>query len=246
MSEDTQQKGGNSLASSLGVPIAIILAGALIAGSVYLSQTNTQKQGAVAGADQATQAKAEIVIEPVTAADHILGNPNAKLVVIEYSDFECPFCKNFHATMHRIMNEYGTDGTVAWVYRQFPIVQLHSKAPKESEAAECVAELGGNTAFWKFADRIFEITPSNDGLDPSKLPEIAAYAGVNVAAFNDCLSSGKKTKMINEAVSKAAAAGAQGTPYSVIVTKDGQKFQIDGAQPYDTVKAIIESLKKGK
>lgn len=116
------------------------------------------------------EVKADTSLEkmsPVTKADHILGSIDAPVKIVEYSDLECPFCKQFHNTMQKIMSEYGTE-KVAWVFRQFPLSQLHSKAPKEAEASECVAELGGNDAFWKFIDKINEVTPSNNKLDQAQ------------------------------------------------------------------------------
>lgn len=108
-------------------------------------------------------------VKPVTATDHILGDINAPVKVVLYSDLECPFCKSFHQTMQEIMkSSYGTDKQVAWVFRNFPLKQLHSKAPKEAEALECAAELGGNDAFWKFLDKINEVTPSNNKLDQAQ------------------------------------------------------------------------------
>ncbi len=78
--------------------------------------------------------------------DHIRGNPDAPVTLVEYSDFECPFCKRFHPTVKRIVDEYG--GRVRWVYRHFPLDEIHPvKARREAAAAECAAELGGNDAF---------------------------------------------------------------------------------------------------
>jgi protein-disulfide isomerase len=212
------------------VPLAIVVAGLMIAGAIYFGGKSPQlAQGNLTGNQGPTQA-ATGVIEPVTASDHIIGSPDAKVVVVEYSDYECPFCKNFHNTMHQIVDAY--KGDVAWVYREFPIAQLHSKAAKESEAAECVTELGGNTAFW------------HDSLDPAQLPIIAQAAGVDFQAFNACLSSGKYTKKIEQAVAAAGKAGALGTPYSVAISKSGKKVAINGAQPFEVVKATIDSLLK--
>ncbi len=99
--------------------------------------------------------------------DYILGNKDADVIIYEYSDTECPFCKRFHATMHELINN--NKGKVAFVYRQFPLDSIHPKTRKESEALLCAGELGGNDAFWKYLDTIFEITPSNNGLDPDLL-----------------------------------------------------------------------------
>ena len=90
---------------------------------------------------------------PVTAEDHIRGSLDADIIIVEYSDFECPFCARFHPTMGQIVNEY--DGKVAWVYRQFPLEQIHAKARPLAEGSECVAELGGNDAFWAYTDYVF-------------------------------------------------------------------------------------------
>ena len=89
----------------------------------------------------------------VTDADHIRGDNNAKITIVEYSDYDCPFCHRFHATMQQVMDEY--QGQVRWVYRDFPLPQLHPNAPKLAEAAECVASQGGEDAFWSFADAYF-------------------------------------------------------------------------------------------
>jgi len=249
------------------VPLAIVIAGALIALSIYFGG----KTDGVTLLPQGTTGNNAVVnvdAPDVSPSEHILGNKDAHLMLVEYSDFECPFCKVFHGTVHQVVNTF-KPSDVAIVYRQFPIVGLHSKAPKEAEASECVAELGGNTAFWKFADEVFSTTGSNDSLDPSQLPIIAGHAGVDVSAFNNCLSSGKYTKLIQDDVLAAGKAGAQGTPYSIIITKSplttsqkstinslevsnrggvklggDNKVIISGAQPFEVVKATIDALLK--
>jgi protein-disulfide isomerase len=195
-----------------------------------------------AAADQRQQLSSPDNIKPVSETDHIFGNPNAPVKVIEFSDLECPFCKTFHNTMHQIINTYG--GQVAWVYRQFPIPQLHPKAPREAQATECAAKIGGNDKFWSFIDRVFEITPSNNGLDPAELPKIAGNIGLDVKEFNSCLSSDYgQDKIQNDAID-AANSGAQGTPYTVVVNKSGKKFVINGALPFEQVSAIINTALK--
>ena len=116
------------------VPISIVVAGAVVAVAIYF----VNKQGVTT----TTPNGDTIVVRPVDSTDHILGNPNAAIKLIEYSDFECPHCKTYHNTLKQVMSEYGANGEVAWVFRHFPIAQLHSKAPKEAEAAECAADLG--------------------------------------------------------------------------------------------------------
>ncbi len=112
-------------------------------------------------------ASIETKLKPVSPDDHILGDANAKIIIVEYSDLECPFCKVFHNTMHQVVEK--SNGDVAWVYRHYPIPQLHKKAFREALATECAWEQKGNDGFWKYMDKLFEITTSNDGLDEARL-----------------------------------------------------------------------------
>jgi protein-disulfide isomerase len=187
-------------------------------------------------------------VKPVAAEDHIRGNADAPVKVVEFSDFECPFCKGFHATMKQVMGEYEKDGRVAWVYRHFPIDELHPKARKEAQAAECANELGGNKAFWAYSDKLFEVTPSNNRLDLALLPRIAEEVGLDRAKFETCLEGdvrgGKYAARIEANVQDATASGGQGTPFTLVVTPKGQILPINGAQPYAAVKAIIDTALK--
>ena len=231
----------NESQNQLLVPGAIILAGVIVAGAVYFSREGNAPIAAVGGAPVAR----EIALDPVTVDDHILGNPNAELIIVEYSDTECPFCKVFHETMQRIVDEYGKDGKVAWVYRHFPIEQLHKKAQREAEATECASEVGGKSKFWDYIDMVFERTRSNDTLDLAELPKIATDIGLDQVVFNSCLESERHAATVKEDYDSGIRAGVQGTPYSVIVTKDGETFPIEGALPYEAVKGLIESILKG-
>ncbi len=230
-----------SRGSTYGIPIAIVFAGMVIASAIiYTSMMKSPvvPQGAAVGEAQVT---AEIDVAPVTDKDHIRGNPNAPIVIVEYSDFDCPFCKNFHETMNQIMEDYGLNGNVAWVYRHFPLEQLHPNAHKIAEASECVASLGGNDAFWKFSDLIFGERAVNAPTNMEKLPEYAERSGVSKAKFNECFTSGKFVEQINADVAAAIKTGARGTPYSILIAGD-QKGPINGAQPYANVKQMIETL----
>ena len=172
--------------------------------------------------------------------DHLYGNPDAPVTLIEYSDFECPFCKRFHVTVKRLVDE--SDGKVNWVYRHFPIDQLHPvKARREAVASECANELGGNEAFWKFADRFFELTPSNNRTDIDVvLPQIAREIGLDESQFMACLDSGKYDQHIEEDLQSATASGGRGTPWSIVVSKNGERYPLSGAQPYEAVKRLVD------
>lgn len=223
---------------SYAIPAAIVIAAALIAGAIFLSGTNENTPNPTVGSNQESN---EPTVRPVDETDHIRGNPNAPIMLVEYSDYDCPFCKQFHDTMNRIMSEYGEDGRVAWVYRHFPIAQLHPNAARISEAAECVAELGGNEAFWTFSDLVFDERGTNEPTDMTRLPEFAERSGVDTGAFELCLNSGKHTEAIAEDVEEAIAAGGRGTPHTIVLVGD-QQGVINGAQPYSTVRQIIETL----
>ncbi|MBI4155895.1 MAG: DsbA family protein [Candidatus Zambryskibacteria bacterium] len=224
----------------LSVPIAIIIAGGLIGGALYYSNLKIGNQPTRTAAP--TAENTTITMRPVSSDDHILGNPNADVLIVEYSDTECPFCKQFHTTMQRVMNEYGKDGKVAWVYRHFPIDELHSKARKEAEATECANELGGPAKFWQYINMLFDTTTSNNTLDPAQLPIIAKNVGLDVKAFNACLSSGKYATKVEADYQDAVKAGGRGTPNSILVSKDGTKVTVQGAQPYESLKATIDAL----
>ncbi|HSA90414.1 MAG TPA: thioredoxin domain-containing protein [Burkholderiales bacterium] len=178
--------------------------------------------------------------------DHIRGNFDAPVTLIEYSDFECPFCKSFHATVRKIVDESG--GQVRWVYRHFPLDQIHPvKARKEAAASECAAELGGNEAFWKFADRFYELTPSNNRTDvDAVLPRIAREIGLDEAKFASCLASGRHDRRIEQDVQNAVATGGRGTPWSLIVSRAGKIYLLSGAQPYPNVKQLVEQAARDR
>lgn len=220
------------------VPGAIVLAGIIIAGSILYNNTSREVATIVQG--EKTQTKSDNV-QAVTGEDHILGDPNAPVKLIEFSDLECPFCKRYHETMKRVMEGYGESGKVAWVYRHFPLESLHKKARREAIAAECAAELGGNSAFWAYIDQIFTITPSNDGLDLAELPKIAETVGLNRVAFESCLQSTRHDEQINKQIEDAVNSGGQGTPYTVVLKKDGTTTTINGAQSYEAIKQIIDA-----
>jgi protein-disulfide isomerase len=240
MEENTQNQ------KNLATPVAIVIAGAFIAIALYFGGASVPVANNPGQQPPAPQTGDLEAMKPVSNDDHIRGNPNAQVKIVEYSDTECPFCKRFHPTMLQVMDEYGKNGKVAWVYRHFPLDQLHSKARKEAEATECAAELGGNDKFWSYLDRLMEVTPANNGLDPSELPKIAEYVGLDTAKFNECLSSGRYAQKIEEHVQNAIATGGNGTPWSIVVGKNEKKYPLSGAQPYEAVKQLIDSALAGK
>ena len=205
-----------------------------------------ERQRAEAALRQQREAETRTAaIRPVSnARDHIRGNSEAPVTLIEYSDFECPFCKSFHATVKKLVEESG--GQVRWVYRHFPLEELHPvKARREALASECAAELGGNDAFWKFADRFYELTPSNNRTDvDAVLPRIAREIGLDEARFASCLASGKHERRVQEDFENATATGGRGTPWSIVVSKRGKTYPLSGAQPYAAARELVERARR--
>ena len=220
------------------IPLSIVVAGLLVAAAIFFANQGTSPTD-----DTTATVPTEIDVQPVTDEDFIRRPRDAAVTIIQTSDTECPFCKRFHDTMKQVRAAY--PDTVAWVYRHFPIVSSHPKAQKEAEALECAGALGGNDAFWSYTDRLYEITPGNNGLDLAKLPEIAVEIGLDRAAFSECLDSGEMASNVeadlDDARRAAQAVPRVGTPYSIIVTED-ETVPLVGAQPFETIKTTIDAL----
>jgi len=163
--------------------------------------------------------------------DHIRGTKDAAITIVEYSDFQCPYCQQFHETMKQVMETYA--GNVRWVYRHFPLESIHPNARQAALGSECAAEQG---KFWEYADATF----SNQSQLASGLTDIARQAGLNAAKFETCLSSGKYDDLVDQDATEAQLAGGRGTPYSILIAPDGTKIPISGAQPFASVQSAIE------
>jgi len=175
--------------------------------------------------------------------DHIFGNPDAPVTIIEYSDFECPFCKRFHPTMMKLM-ENNTD-TVRWVYRHFPLAFHNPGAQKQAEATECVAELNGNDAFWDYSEKIYSRTKSNGkGFPIANLRPLAEEIGVDGDAFTACLNSGKMSVRVKVDIANGRQAGISSTPAAYIINQKGETRFIAGAAPLAKVQSLVDELAK--
>lgn len=230
---------------------------AFIIGSLYTrvqylerdtSTVAKANEGTVAGDavdpnGQKAEASADNLPE-VTDEDHLKGSNKARIVLVEYSDLECPFCKQFHQTANKVVDEY--DGQVAWVYRHFPL-GFHQNAQKEAEASECAAELGGNDVFWEYIDKIIERTTSNGtGFALDKLVPLATEIGLNGNDFQKCLDSDKYKQKVLDQMAGGQGAGVSGTPGNILLdTKTGETRLIPGAVPFEQVKQVVDELLQG-
>jgi len=162
--------------------------------------------------------------------DPVKGDADAPITIIEFSDFQCPFCKRFFTqTLPQIEKDYISTGKVKLVYRDYPL-NFHPEAQKSAEAAECADDQG---KFWEFHDKIFE---NQESLSNANYKKWAADLSLDIAEFNDCLDSGKYAAEVQKDFQDGAAAGVKGTPSFFV---NGQ--YIRGAQPYDVFKQIIEA-----
>ncbi|MEK7550951.1 MAG: DsbA family protein [Patescibacteria group bacterium] len=200
---------------------------------------NAGNNAPVALEGKLTEDQAKKVVA-VSDSDHIRGSKDAQVVIIEYSDFQCPFCEKFHPTMQQAIKEYGNK--IAWVYRQFPLISIHPRALPSASASECVANLAGNDAFWKFADTVFG--NQEKYLTDGGLSEAAVLSGVDKADFTSCYSSKKFESLVTDQQKGGEDAGITGTPGSFVMNKKGEVWLVGGAVPYESLKAIVDEAIK--
>ena len=231
------QKAGFIKGIITGILVMAVLGGVFIMGKQFGGNKSGggDLAGNTGGNPAAPTAPAPSVdgsrIAAVSKDDHIRGDSNAPITLIEYSDFECPFCARFLPTVEQILDEY--DGKVRLVYRHFPLRSIHPQAQKAAEASECAGEQG---EFWGMHDKLFELNnSSNLTLDNMKLA--AAELGLNTGDFDSCLDSGDTASEVETDYQDGLAGGVSGTPGSFI---NGQ--YIAGALPFAQVQPIIESL----
>lgn len=220
------------------IPASIIIAGAAIGIGLYFSAGSSAPTQVVGAAGQPQEVDRTGEVTAVTDADHRKGPADAQVTIVEYSDFDCPFCSRFHDAMNQIV---ASNDNVAWVYRQFPLVQLHPNAPTVAQASECMAELGGQAAFWTFTDGYFAARGAQDATPNETLfAQLAAKAGVDAAALTECVTSGRTESLVQADADNAVATGGQGTPWSVVIGPTGKTYPINGALPKAAVEQVIQ------
>ncbi|MDP3989119.1 MAG: thioredoxin domain-containing protein [bacterium] len=230
------------LKSDHSIAGAILVVGLAIAYAIYAAPATV-----VAPEKEDDTAREQIALlentAPISEADHIRGTTTPELTIITYGDYECPFCKMEHLNMVEVFPEYAD--RMQWVMRHFPL-PIHAKARTEALATECAATLGGHDAFWKYSDRLYEITPSNDGLDLTLLPGIANDIGLDVATFNTCMETAEERigSMVDAHRDEAIATGGRGTPWNILISKDGTRTSIEGALTKENFRLLFNELLK--
>jgi protein-disulfide isomerase len=156
------------------------------------------------------------------------GPKDAPVTIVEFSDFQCPFCRTVVATVKEVMRQYPT--TVRWAFRDFPIASLHPKAPKVAEAARCAGELG---KFWEYHDLLFDHQAQATTED---FKRFADQLKLDPKSFASCLDSGKQQAAVKSDLEEGARLGITGTPTFFI---NGR--MLVGAQPLETFRKVIDS-----
>lgn len=203
-----------------------------------------QKQNQARGDQQKNQAQLATKniskVDPIS--DYILGDPNAAFSLIEYSDYECPFCKRFHKTAKAFIDK---NPQVNWVYRHFPLDFHNPGAQKQAEAAECVGALKGNDAFWNYSDAIYERTKSNGkGFPIENLAPLALELGLNKDEFENCFNNETYRDKVLAQITNGQASGVTGTPGNFLVNHEsGEITVITGALPLSALEQALEKLK---
>ncbi len=221
---------GIALSSTLGLGLIVggVIGGAGKAATVAVAPTPSNPTPSNPGA-----AAPSAPVKAVGNEDHIKGNKDAKVTLIEYSDFECPFCKRFEPSVKQALKDFPKD--VRLIYRHFPLRSLHPSAQKAAEASECAAKLGGNDAFWKMHEKLIAMDPMSTDL----MKQAAKDIGLDQGKFNTCLDNGETAARVNQDFNEGGAAGVEGTPATFI---NGQL--VSGAIPYDGPQGLKELIQQ--
>ncbi len=172
-------------------------------------------------------------VKAVMDSEYIKGNKNAKVTLIEYSDFECPFCKRFVPTVEQALKDFPNDVRV--VYRHFPLRSIHPNAQKAGEAAECAGKVGGGGKFWEMHDKLFAAASFN--VDAMKT--MAKEIGLDQGKFNACLDGNEMAEKVNTDFNEGGASGVEGTPATFV-----NGMLVSGAIPYDGPGGLKEAIQQ--
>lgn len=239
----SNEKNASQLFPTVVVIILVIMAFGMGVMWQKLNQYQTGGSLAGVGTNQPTPAQpapGEVAVEagevePVSKDDFVKGKRDARIALIEYSDLECPFCQQFHATAQKLVDDY--DGKLMWVYRHYPL-SFHPQAEPRAIGAECAAKIGGQDKFWEYADYIFS-QASFTGTPT----DAATKVGIDKGKFEECIKDPKMKENVTNDFNSGNKAGVTGTPGNIILdTKTGNKKLIPGALPAEQLKPIIDEM----
>jgi protein-disulfide isomerase len=220
-------------ASWLTGPVAIVIAGLVIALSILYANAHPAASPEQA---QAQNLPTSVNVAAPSADDHILGSPSAPVVLIEYSDFQCPYCQMVYPTIKSVVEN--SNGKVAWVMRNFPLTSIHPQANPAANAAECIAAQLGSKGYFGYADAVFA---DQAQLSPALSRQVAGQLGADLGAYDACIKASTYQKKIDAQTAEAEANGGQGTPYTVVWGK-GKQVPVAGALPQAQFMSVINQL----
>ncbi len=215
----------------LTIPLAILFVGIIVSITIFVTHPHVALSPN--GNPDA--------VRPVDTTDHFLGNPAAPVVLIEYSDVDSEYSKNFQKVMEQVMQDYGANGNVAWVYRDLPLGDSDVNSEEHDEAAECVASIGKPSDFFAFIDAMQAAAPGDSLFDPAGYDPIVSSLGLATGTFDSCMSAHTFQNKVAEDYKNAQEIGASGTPYNIILIKDQKPLVISGSIPYDTMKKVLDA-----
>ncbi len=213
------------------LPVVIVVAGLIIAVALYVVRT---------GSETYTSLKNIGALLPVTTDDHILGNPEASVKVITYSDIDCEYCKTFRESMEQLVADESEHGGIAWVYRHYPQPAQHLYAKKHALASECAYLLGKDTAFFAFVRALNQIAPGGAQFDPAGYGVVAETLSLPKEELLNCIAGEKTAIRVERDISNALAIGADALPYSVLVVDGKAPVPISGSLSYQELKAVVD------
>lgn len=222
--------------------LLVLLVISFFAGYLFFKSQNLEKGGGTTQQfDQTTlPLPTDLNIKKPTTDEHWTGSKDAKFVLVEYSDLECPFCKSVHPTLIKLLRE--NQGKVAWVFRHYPQIDEHKMSQKLAEAVECAADQGGEKGFWNMTDAIYEKMPN---LELVELGYIASSVGLSETTLRTCLDTNKFESKVNSAQKEAEKIGFRMTPSTVIYNLSNDKtLLVEDDLPYDQFKTQLEAFMK--
>ncbi len=230
--------------------ISVSIVSAFLGGYVVGGETAEPKEVIIRETVQNSQARQttqeqfgpQIIRNISLDDDPMKGNPDAEITIVEFSDFQCPFCARFHTqTLPLIEQNYISTGKVNFVYRDFPIQSIHPNAVPAAVASECADDQG---KFWEMHDMIFKNQKNWQDLQiaesASLFREYAIEIGLNTDEFDSCMTTGKHLKEIQNDLNDARAYGVTGTPGFFVGNEKIGFTKIDGAQPFSSFQRVIE------
>jgi len=237
----------NYIPEKLSTPVSVILGAVIIASSIIA-------YGFIIRPDSSSGTALTFAGKPIDSSDYVEGSTKNDVFVVEYSDTECPYCILASPTLKQLRQEYGD--RIAFVYRHFPLTQIHPNARDESRAITCAGIVGGTKKYYEYVDALFGYKlPLQTQTNPSpQLPaagkeDLAKGIGLDATQFSACMSNNLAGDIVDASTTDGIAAGVDGTPMTFVLVKNRKGYDIvatvSGAQSYDYFKAAVdEALSK--